>query len=458
MAVPENITYFSVVLEDNYNSIGRSEPVRADRVEAYLVDLNGVCRGRWLVGDGVERAYSGGLRLPLSLAAVDIFGQDVLASGLIAESGDQDGEARAIAAEPQPMPWVDAESRQLQVSLYGEGDRPFECDPRHVLARVVDAAAARGLRAVVGTELEFFLFDAQPVGEPKRHPPTTLLGSNVLSTDMLHTVRPYLDEISSACRTLSIPVEGITCEAGPSQLEVDLGPLDDPLRAADAVIDFRRVARGFARNHGWNASFMPKPLGDHEGSGMHVHMSLLDDQGRNIFAASDGEQRLGHAIGGCLAHLAESQLFFAPNANSYRRYVAGSHAPTLASWGHDNRFAALRVPLSSPKARRLEHRMPGSDTNPYLAIAAILAAALDGLDRETDPGAATVGAAAPNSSFPAPALGWREALDAFAASKWVAKSFGESLKRAFVACKRQEHDRMLAQIPAAELEAYLSAP
>ncbi|MGB0620034.1 MAG: glutamine synthetase family protein [Myxococcota bacterium] len=439
------------------NSFSRDPDAHPERVEAFLVDLNGVCRGRWLVGDGVERAYSGGLRLPLSTTAVDIFGQDVPASGLIVESGDQDGEGRAVHREPRPMPWVDDGSHQLQVSLYDE-DRPFECDPRHVLARVVDAAAERGLRAVVGTELEFFLFDATSAERSELSRPTTLLGSNVLSTDMLHAVRPYLDEVASACRTLSIPVEGVTCEAGPSQLEVDLGPLDDPLRAADAVVGFRRVARGFARNHGWSASFMPKPLGDHEGSGMHVHMSLIDQQGKNVFATTDGEDRLGHAIGGCLAHLAESQLFFAPNANSYRRHVADAHAPTMASWGRDNRFAALRVPRSSPEARRLEHRMPGSDTNPYLAIAAILAAALDGLDRGTDPGRPAIGAADADPRFPAPALNWRQAIDMFDDSEWVGKAFGESLKRVFVAIKRQEFDRMLARIPRAELEAYLDAP
>lgn len=444
--------------EQSNNSFGRDPEARPGRVEAFLVDLNGVCRGRWLVGDGVERAYSGGLRLPLSTAAVDIFGQDVPASGLIVETGDQDGEARAVHREPQPMPWVDDGSRQLQVSLYGDDDRPFECDPRHVLARVVDAAAERGLRAVVGTELEFFLFDAASAEGSERSRPTTLLGSNVLSTDTLHAVRPYLDEVASACRTLGVPVEGVTCEAGPSQLEVDLGPLGDPLRAADAVVSFRRVARGFARNHGWNASFMPKPLGDHEGSGMHVHMSLIDDQGQNVFASTDGEDRLAHAIGGCLAHLAESQLIFAPNANSYRRYVADAHAPTIADWGRDNRFAAIRVPRSSTKARRLEHRMPGSDTNPYLAIAAILAAALDGLDRRTDPGSPAVGAADADPRFPAPALDWRESIDTFDDSEWVGKAFSESLKRAFVATKRQEFDRMLARIPEAELEAYLDVP
>ncbi len=447
-----------MVLERNDDSIRRLALARPDRVEAYLVDLNGVCRGRWLVGDGVERAYSGGLRLPLSLAATDIFGRDVIDSGLIVESGDPDGEARPVYAEPQAMPWVDEASRQLQLTLYGDDDRPFECDPRHVLARVVDAATARGLRAVIGTELEFFLFDERSTGAAEHRSPMTLLGSRMLSTDALHAVRPYLDDVASTCRVLSVPVEGMICEAGPSQLEVDLGPLDDPLRAADAVIAFRRAARGFARNRGWNASFMPKPLGDHEGSGMHVHMSLLDEHGHNVFASDEGEKLLGHAIGGCLAHLAESQLVFAPNANSYRRYVGGGHAPTLATWGQDNRFAALRIPRSSTGSRRLEHRMAGSDTNPYLAIAAILAAALDGLDQATDPGFAAVGRASADPRFPAPGLSWREAIDDFERSDWVANSFGDELQRVFVACKRQEHDRLLTQIPPAELDAYLEAP
>lgn len=446
------------MIESDIDQIVRPTSDRPDRVEAFIVDLNGVCRGRWLVGDGVERAFSGGLRLPLSLVATDIFGQDVLESGLIVESGDQDGEARPVHAGPRAMPWTDDASQQLQLTLYRDADRPFECDPRHVLARVVEAAAQRGLHAVVGTELEFFLFDERSHSTGDRRDPAAILGSNMLSVDALHRVRPYLDDLEASCRVLDIPVEGIICEAGPSQLEVDLGPLDDPLRAADAVVAFRRAARGFARSRGWNASFMPKPLGNHEGSGMHVHVSLLDENGTNVFASSAGTKLLGHAIGGCLAHLAETQLFFAPNANSYRRYVGGGHAPTTATWGHDNRFAALRIPRSSEKARRLEHRMPGSDTNPYLAIAAILAAVLDGLEHATDPGPTTVVRSTTDERFPAPRLGWREAIDSFAESDWVANRFGTELQRAFVACKRQEHDRLLAQVPAAELEAYLEAP
>ena len=457
MAPKEVNTYFFVVKESELNEITRVESGRPSRVEAFLVDLNGVGRGRWLVGEGVERAYSGGLRLPLSLVATDIFGQDVLASGLILESGDRDGEARPALGGPRPMPWVDDASQELQLTLYDD-DRPFECDPRHVLARVLEATRKRGLRAVVGTELEFFLFDGAPGVEGGRQGPVSLLSRSTLSVDALHEIRPYLDDLDAACRTLDVPVEGMICEAGPSQLEVDLGPLDDPLRAADAVIAFRRAARGFARKRGWNASFMPKPLGDHEGSGMHVHLSLLDETGENIFASSDGPKRLGHAIGGCLAHLAETELIFAPNANSYRRYASGGHAPSAATWGEDNRFAAVRIPRSSADARRLEHRMPGSDTNPYLAIAAILAAALDGLDQATDPGPAAAGDPKLDAHFAPPALTWRKAIDAFAESDWVAKAFGAGLQRAFAACKRQEHDRLLARIPRAELEAYLDAP
>ena len=191
---------------------------------------------------------------------------------------------------------------------------------------------------------------------------------------------------------------------------------------------------------------------------MHVHMSLLDESGTNVFASSAGEKRLQHAIGGCLAHLAETQLFFAPNANSYRRYVGQVHAPTDATWGQDNRFAALRIPRSHKSARRLEHRMPGSDTNPYLAIAAILAAALDGLEKATDPGPAATGKAAGAGRFPKPARGWLEAIHSFAESEWVAQTFGAELQRVFAACKRQEHDRLVAQIPPAELDAYLETP
>jgi glutamine synthetase len=250
-------------------------------------------------------------------------------------------------------------------------------------------------------------------------------------------------------------LRSIVCEMGPSQIEADLGPLEDPLQAADAVIGFRRIVRGFARNFGWNASFMARPVANRPGSGMHVHLSVLDERGENIFSQGGQAGSLGHVVGGCLARLADSQLIFAPHANSYRRYEPRGHAPTAPTWGDDNRIAALRIPRSSDRSRRMEHRVAGADANPYLVIAAILAAALDGIDRSVDPGPAAVGASVPEESFSTFAWDWRAAIERFEKSEWIEKAFGSEFQRVFVACKWQEHDRLLGPIPDVELDAYL---
>src|SRR5690606_2846670 len=141
----------------------------------------------------------------------------------------------------------------------------------------------------------------------------------------------------------------------------------------DQATMLKRVIKGAARKHGLDATFMAKPYGDCSGNGMHVHFSILDKDGKNIFAGSDarGSDALRHAIAGLLSTMPEAAAVFAPNFDSYRRFMPGSHAPTRVAWGYDNRTAALRVPESDLIATRIEHRVPGADANPYLAIAAM---------------------------------------------------------------------------------------
>jgi len=438
--------------------MSRIKDQNSPRVEAFAVDLNGVCRGKWLMGEVAQQALAGGLRLPISTVAFDIFGRDVPGSGLIQEAGDPDGEARPTSDRLHPMPWIGEDSQQIQLALYGEDHQPVACDPRHALARVAARASDLGFRVVIGTEIELYLLAGTSQHENPGMISSVSSAAQCLSTQSLHEIRPYLDDVASACEALSVPIQAMSSEAGPGQVEFELGPLEDPLRAADAVVALRRAARGYANRRGWRASFMAKPLGNHEGSGLHVHLSLIDSNGQNLFAGPEGEKRLLHAIGGCLTHLAESQLLFAPHANSYRRYVADGHAPISPIWGRDNRHAALRIPRSSEAARRFEHRLPGADANPYLILAAILGAALDGIENEIDPGKAAVGRALGDSPFMPLTRLWLEAIDQFESSQWVQDCFGEGLKHVLLACKRQEYETLFARVPNTEIETYLEVP
>jgi glutamine synthetase len=194
----------------------------------------------------------------------------------------------------------------------------------------------------------------------------------------------FVDEVLLRLDGLGIEVEGWHAEAAPGQLEINLAP-DDPLRACDTVIRVKQVMREVGIDHGHCVTFMAKPS-EEFGNGLHVHHSLTRD-GEPVFAARDGmSETMQHWLGGLMQSAAALTAFAAPNVNSYRRLVGFAAAPTVASWGEDNKSAALRV-LSqvSPNAARIEYRVAGGDANPYLVLAGVLAAGIAGLDTRATP-------------------------------------------------------------------------
>jgi glutamine synthetase len=243
---------------------------------------------------------------------------------------------------------------------------------------------------------------------------------------------------------------------------MNLGHVADPLAAADHMIALKRAVRGMARGHGLDASFMAKPFGGMAGSGMHIHLSLRDGAGRNIFDAGSGggsaragaNPALRQAVAGLSGSMAECLLIFAPHQNSYRRFLPGSFAPVTAAWGYDNRSVALRVPETSGPGARVEHRVSGADANPYLLAAAVLAGALDGIARGLEPGAPVGAEAGPDDGAPLP-LSWAMAEQAFAGSDFVAEWLGAELRYVFAAIKRQERATLLARVSDVEHAAYL---
>ena len=222
------------------------------------------------------------------------------------------------------------------------------------------------------------------------------------------------------------------------QFEINLvhGPA---MKAADDTWLFKLLAHGLARKHGFAASFMAKPYADYAGNGMHMHFSVLAEAGENIF--DDGTARGSHAlmgaVAGCLEALAPSTLVFAPHGPSYDRLVPGAHAPTGIAWGYENRTAAIRVPAGPPKARRIEHRVAGGDINPYLMLAVVLGAALDGIARGAEPPAPVTGNAY-DAELPRIPTDWASAIAAFRNSEIVARLLPRQLIRNLVLTKEQE--------------------
>jgi glutamine synthetase len=248
-----------------------------------------------------------------------------------------------------------------------------------------------------------------------------------------------------------VPLEGAISEYAPGQLELTLHHGPDALRAADEAVMYKRIAKGVAAACGCEATFMAKPFAERSGSGLHLHVSVNDAAGRNIFASDDpaGAPPLRHAVGGLLAGLAEGMAIFAPNANSYRRFRANSYAPVAPTWGVNNRTVSLRVPAGPPGGRHIEHRVAGADANPYLALAALLAGVHAGLTQKLDPGPPVVGdgyAAAADSGARLPA-NWFAAVDAFAASATLRDYLGARFVELFTTVKRTEQDRFFAEVP-----------
>lgn len=426
-----------------------------ERVEAFVTDVNGLSRGKWLPRDKAAELTVKGLPMPRSVFALDIWGRDVAAAGLAFGTGDPDGPCRAVAGSAVMVPWAERPTAQVMLAMEGDDGASFFADPRAMLAAVVARLNARGFTPVVAAELEFYLFDGVDP-DPARRGVSGPAACQVLSTDALWSIEPLLDAVVKGCRVQGVPADAVLRENGPGQYEINLRHTSDAVLAADHAILLKRIVRAVARRHGRTATFMAKPFGDQAGSGMHVHVSLLDRAGRPAFAGADGARAplLGHAVGGLVATLPEFMLLLAPHANSYRRFRRDSHAPVSAGWAVDDRSAAVRVIAGSPMATRIEQRVAGADCNPYLAIAAVLAGVLAGIEGALDPGPPQSPGAGGLGGRPLP-LEWGAAIAAFAASAAASDALGVPARDLIAACKRQDFDTLLGHVPDTEHAAYM---
>ncbi|WP_149788977.1 glutamine synthetase family protein [Lutimaribacter pacificus] len=436
----------------------RAHPqVRTIRVAAS--DLNGQPRGKRIPTRFAGKVVEEGTRFPLSALNLDIWGEDIDDSPLVFETGDADGVLRPTERGFMPMPWLSAPTGLLPIWMFHEDGRPFDGDPRHALARVVERYKARGLTPVAAVELEFFLIDDS--GKSLQVPISPRSGkrrkaAEVLSIRALDAFDEFFTDLYDACEEMDIPADTAISEAGLGQFEINLMHQDDALRAADDAWLFKMLVKGMARRHGFAASFMAKPYEDYAGSGLHVHFSVLDRDGNNIFddGGPKGSDALRHAIAGCLKAMPDSMLIFAPHANSYDRLVPENHAPTGIAWAYENRTAAIRVPAGNPAARRIEHRVAGGDVNPYLHLAAVLGAALTGIEDGEEPPAPITGNAYA-LDLPQVPNTWAEAIDAFDRSERMKRIFAPMLIQNLLLTKRQEMHYMAELTPQEQVEIYL---
>lgn len=399
-----------------------------------------------------------------------------LEDGVWFDGSAVEGFARVAEADMYLMPDLDTfailpweppredvgRTARILCDVYTPNRDPFAGDPRWALRRAVEEAEAMGVRYVVAPELEFYLFREQPHA---RAPQPDDQASYFDAAD--GTARVIRKRASDALRSMGIQIESSHHEVGGGQHELDLAPTD-ALHAADALVTARIAVRTIARQEGRFATFMPKPLSNAPGSGMHVHQWLHDlDSGANRFTDAADHYGLSSEarafLAGQLTHARAICAVLAPLVNSYKRLVAGQEAPLYVTWAQLNRGALLRVPrLADPEhlGTQIEMRCPDPSCNPYLAFTVLLHAGLRGIrdELELPPAAEEELYAATNRRrhLPALPLSLREALDEFEANDLMREALGLHLFERFLEAKRLEWENYLPVVSQWELDRYLN--
>ncbi|NAN49855.1 glutamine synthetase [Pseudomonas protegens] len=411
-----------------------------DGIECVTADLNGVPRGKVMTAEG----FLEGRRLQM---ARGVLLQCIMGGYPPARFyGSDDGDL-ALNADPRQihrLPWSET-PRALAIcdadELSGESSR---LSTRGQLKQVIARYAALGLAPVVATELEFFVFAANDDPAQPFRPPVGLDGRreegySAFSVSSNNGLRPFFKEVYEGMAALGLPRDTFMHEMGVSQFEINLLH-GDPLLLADQTFLFKHLLKEVALKHGLIVVCMAKPLAHTPGSSMHIHQSLVEmGNGRNVFSDDAGQPTamFRHFIGGLQAGLADFTALFAPNVNSYQRLCHPYASPNNACWSHDNRAAGLRIPASSPVARRVENRLPGADANPYLAIAASLAAGLHGIENELEPTAAIQGEFEVPDNLSLPCT-LHAALERLKRSQLARELFGNEFIEGYIASKTME--------------------
>jgi glutamine synthetase len=436
-------------------------------IEAFdivLHDSNGIGRGKIIRRHELLSIYKSGRHMPISILGLDICGEDVHETGLIWDQGDGDRRAWPIPGTLVPLVGTTPPRGEVFLSLYNLDGSQMTSDPRHALQRQVDAMAAEGLYPAAAFELEFFLLENDRDANGKMIPARDVLDrrrnskTDVYSVDQLHGMLPLFNDIYAGAKAAGIKAETLISEFAPGQYELTLHYRDNVLQAADDLMRLKRLVRMHARLHGVTACFMAKPNEDYAGSGMHLHVSLQNAKGQNVFVeAVEGQYNdtILHAIGGLQQTMGEAMLVFAPHANSWRRFASQSYAPVSPTWGVNNRSVALRIPAGDIRARRIEHRPAGVDANPYLVAATVLAGIRHGLKHRIDPGPEVTGNGYEAETTVVIPEDWRSAIRLAQGSAFLKDALGEDMHRTFTAVKAAEYARVMRTVSEVDFDLYL---
>ena len=412
-------------------------------VECIVPDMNGIIRGKVVPAPKFLRMVEDrSLRIPSSIFSVTVTG-DYPEDAAFSVT-DADVVLVPDASTIRIAPGYTTPTAYVITDAFVSTGEALAIAPRHILKKVIQLYSDRGWVPVVAPELEFFLtakntdpdFPLQsPVGRSGRAETT----SEPYGLEAVNEYEDLIEELYDFAEKARLEIDTLIHESGAGQLEINFQH-GDPLELADQVLLFKRVIRQVALRHGIYATFMAKPMQHQPGSAMHLHQSVIDRAGKNIFAGDDGEdsELFRGYIGGLQKLLPAVAPLFAPNVNSFRRMKPQHDAPINTQWGLDNRTCGLRVPLSGGQDRRVENRLPGADSNPYLAIAASLLCGYIGMVDDYEPRDRITGSAYRMArSLPRTLY---EALDRFGQCKPVRSHLGEDFIDTFIAIKQAELD------------------
>lgn len=407
-------------------------------IDIFMFDLNGIARGKRLRPSELVGFASKDIMFPSTVYIMDPRGTCVEETGRLWETGDPDLKFRVLADTLAPVAAGGVTHAQaVMVPVEDDGG----LDPRRLLQRQVSALSAAGHNPVTAVELEFYVSAKSEDGSFALKTPAGLVDNpdwqQLYQFEELNHAAPFIDDIYRIAEAQGLPVDAVLQEAGPGQFEINLKHKKDPVGAALDGLLLKRAVKAAALAHGMEATFMSKPHHDWSGSGMHIHVSLVDEAGKNLFAGEPISPLFRRALGGLRETMGDFMAVWAQSANAYRRYQPKSYVPMAAHWGYNNRTVSLRVLNGSPAATRVEHRIAGADANPYLVLAGVLAGMQHGMKQDLDPGPEIAGNAADSPALELPTV-WCNALARFEASPVVRQAFGEPFQTVYSRLKQAE--------------------
>jgi glutamine synthetase len=424
-------------------------------VEAIIPDMAGIARGKVMPAE--KFAEDSSMRLPESIFLQTVTGDYPFDTSSAMSPAEMDIVLKADPKTVRVVPWAAEPTAQVIHDCYYSDGRRVTMAPRQVLQHVLELYEQRGWEPVVAPELEFYLVEPNidadyqlkpPVGRSGRAEP----GRQSYSIAAVNEFDPLFDDVYAFCEAQEIEIDTLIHEDGPAQMEINLLH-GEALGLADQAFLFKRTMREAALRHKMYATFMAKPHAKEPGSAMHIHQSIVDTKTRkNIFSNPDGTPSalfFSH-IAGLQRYLPAAMSLFAPNVNSYRRIQRYQMAPINVQWGYDNRTAGLRVPFSSPEARRVENRLGGADANPYIALATSLACGYLGMTEGLQPTEPVTGSAH-EMPFALP-RSLDEALSRLRDCEPLVTLLGEPFVAAYTLVKQAEYEVFLQVISSWERE------